>query len=65
MAEFVPTRLVRKAVSTAVAAAQGREMPERVEVLVTVKESPPTAGVPNAAAHAGPRAASRPKSKGD
>jgi ABC-type sugar transport system substrate-binding protein len=46
IADYVPTRLVRKAISTAVAAAQGREITDPVEIQIPVRESPPGAGAP-------------------
>jgi ABC-type sugar transport system substrate-binding protein len=46
IADYVPVRLVRKAVSTAVAAAQGREINNPVEVQIPVRESPPGATSP-------------------
>src|SRR5262249_49743065 len=46
LAEYQPSRLIRKAVSTAVAAAQGREVPERVELPVEIRDSPSKSGVP-------------------
>jgi Periplasmic binding protein domain len=45
VAEFVPTRLVQRAVSVAVAAAQGRNPKEKEEVALTVWESPQGSGV--------------------
>ncbi len=46
IADYVPARLVRKAISTAVAAAQGREITDPVEIQIPVRESPPSAGAP-------------------
>ncbi len=46
IADYVPTRLVKKAISTAVAAAQGREITDPVEVQFPIRESPPSAGAP-------------------
>lgn len=45
IAEYEPTRLIRKAVSVAIAAAQGRESKDREEILIGVAESPTGAGV--------------------
>jgi ABC-type sugar transport system substrate-binding protein len=47
LTEFPASRLVRKAISTAVAAAQGRDVPGRVEFPVVFHDSPPTSGVPH------------------
>jgi ABC-type sugar transport system substrate-binding protein len=44
-AEFVPTKLVRKAISIGVAAARGRDVPPRVELDIPVHDSPPTTGM--------------------
>ena len=44
LAEFVPTRLVRKAITTAVAAAQGRDVPRRVEIPISFHDSPENDG---------------------
>jgi ABC-type sugar transport system substrate-binding protein len=46
LAEFATTRLTRKAVSTAVAAAQGRDVASRVELPVVIQDSPPKSGAP-------------------
>jgi hypothetical protein len=46
IADYVPVRLVKKAVSTAVAVAQGREITDPVEVPNLVRESPPSTGAP-------------------
>jgi ABC-type sugar transport system substrate-binding protein len=45
LAEFAPVRLVRKAVTTAVAAAHGKSLPPRVDLPLIVHESPPKAGL--------------------
>jgi hypothetical protein len=47
LAEFATGRVIRKAISTAVAAAQGRDLPGRVEVPVVVHDSPPQSGLPS------------------
>jgi ABC-type sugar transport system substrate-binding protein len=46
VAEYIPARAVRKAVSLAVAAANGRAVPERVEAPMEFKDSPPKSGAP-------------------
>jgi ABC-type sugar transport system substrate-binding protein len=46
LADYVPTRLVKKAVSTAAQVAQGRDLPDRVEVGITVRVSPEHTGAP-------------------
>src|SRR5262249_7992606 len=51
LAEYVPTRLIRKAISTAVTVAQGRDVPSRVEVAVVVHVSPEKSGAPGVQAH--------------
>jgi ABC-type sugar transport system substrate-binding protein len=45
LGQYVPTRLVRKAITTAVAAARNQEVRSPVEILIEVHESPPKAGV--------------------
>jgi ABC-type sugar transport system substrate-binding protein len=45
IAEYVPIRLIRKATSTAIAMAQGKEMPSQVEIPLVVHDSPENAGV--------------------
>jgi ABC-type sugar transport system substrate-binding protein len=47
LTEFSLSRLVRKAISTAVAAAQGRDLPSRVEFPLVSLDSPPTSGLPH------------------
>ncbi len=47
IAEFVPSRLIQRAVTLAVAAAQGRSLREKEEVSIPLRESPPGAGVPH------------------
>ena len=44
---FVPTRMIRKAISLAVAAARKQEVPSSVEIPVAVHDSPPTTGAPH------------------
>jgi ABC-type sugar transport system substrate-binding protein len=46
VAEYLPTRLVRKAVSTAIAVAQGRDVPNRVEIPIVFRDSPAKSGAP-------------------
>jgi ABC-type sugar transport system substrate-binding protein len=46
VAEFAPLRVVRRAITTAVALARGRELPGRIEIPIVVNDSPETAGVP-------------------
>jgi ABC-type sugar transport system substrate-binding protein len=46
VAEFLPNRLIQKAITAAVAVAQGRSVREKEELPILVIESPPTAGVP-------------------
>ena len=46
LAEYAPTRLIRKGISTAVAVAQGREVPSRVEVPVVMHVSPEKSAAP-------------------
>ena len=45
LGQYTPNRLVRKAVSTAVAIALKQEVHNRVEILIVIHESPPNAGV--------------------
>ena len=45
LAEFMPTRLLRKATSTAIAVAQGRDVPRRVELPIAFHDSPENTGV--------------------
>jgi ABC-type sugar transport system substrate-binding protein len=47
LAEFAPTRLIQRAVSLAVGAAQGRSYRDKEEVAIELHESPPSAGVPH------------------
>jgi ABC-type sugar transport system substrate-binding protein len=46
VAGFVPSRLIRKAITTAVSLAQGHEMPGRVEFAVEVVDSAPDSTTP-------------------
>lgn len=46
VAEFIPTRIVRKAVSLAAQAAAGNPAPEKVELAIVFHDSPPDAGLP-------------------
>jgi ABC-type sugar transport system substrate-binding protein len=48
LAEFAPVRLVRKAVSTAIAAAQGRDVPRRIEVPINIFDSAEKTGLAKA-----------------
>jgi ABC-type sugar transport system substrate-binding protein len=43
VAEFTPTRAIRKAISTAVALSQGRDVPRRVELPINVNDMPENA----------------------
>jgi ABC-type sugar transport system substrate-binding protein len=45
LAEFAPTRLVRKAITTASAAAHGRDVPRRIEMPINFHDSPEKTGV--------------------
>lgn len=54
-AEYVPTRLVRKAISTAVALARGRNVPARVELAIEFVDSAPNTGLPRAQYGSGSR----------
>jgi ABC-type sugar transport system substrate-binding protein len=47
LAEYMPNRLLKKAVTVAVAAAQGKEVKPREEIPINVVESAPTAGAPH------------------
>ncbi|MHB1560826.1 MAG: sugar ABC transporter substrate-binding protein [Isosphaeraceae bacterium] len=46
VAEYVPVRLIRKAISVAASLAQGRSISSPVLMPILVRESPPTAGIP-------------------
>jgi ABC-type sugar transport system substrate-binding protein len=46
VAEYLPNRLIQRAISAAVAVAQGRSVKEKEEIPIPVIESPPTSGVP-------------------
>jgi hypothetical protein len=46
LATYIPTKLVRRAVTTAIAAAQGRDVRGPVELPIEVKDSPPKTGAP-------------------
>jgi hypothetical protein len=46
VAIFSPERLIRKAITTAVHAAEGQRFPERVELRIPVHVSPPEVGAP-------------------
>jgi hypothetical protein len=48
LCEYLPGRVLRKAVSTAVAAAQGRELPRRIEVAIVFHDSPENTGADQA-----------------
>jgi len=45
LAEYVPMRLIRKATSTAIAAAQGRDVQRRIEIPIIFHDSPEKTGV--------------------
>jgi ABC-type sugar transport system substrate-binding protein len=47
LAEFAPAKLIRKAISTAVAVAQGRELPSRVDLPILVHVSPANSVAPH------------------
>jgi hypothetical protein len=47
IAEYLPARLIRRAISVAIAAAQGREVKEKVVIPIEVVKSPPNAGAPH------------------
>jgi ABC-type sugar transport system substrate-binding protein len=53
--EFVPTRMLRKAISTAVSLAQGRDVSSRVEIPVVFHDSPEKAGLPTGQGHPKPK----------
>ena len=46
VAIFSPERLIRKAITTGVLAAEGKRIPERVELRIPVHVSPPKTGAP-------------------
>jgi hypothetical protein len=46
VAGFVPSRLIRKAIATAVSLSQGHELPGRVEFAVEVNDSPEDSTTP-------------------
>jgi ABC-type sugar transport system substrate-binding protein len=54
--EFFPTRMLRKAISTAVSLAQGRNVAGRVEFPVVFHDSPRGAGLPTAQGRSQPKA---------
>jgi ABC-type sugar transport system substrate-binding protein len=45
LAEFTPMRLVRKAITTAAAAAQGKDVPQHIDLPVLFHDSPPGSGL--------------------
>jgi ABC-type sugar transport system substrate-binding protein len=47
IAEFMPNRLIQRAITNAIALAQGRDVREPDELVVTVRESPATAVAPH------------------
>jgi ABC-type sugar transport system substrate-binding protein len=61
VAEFAPLRVVRKAITTAVALARGRVLPGRIEVPINVSDSPEDSGLSRSSTVRGAGAAS-PKS---
>ncbi len=46
LAEFNSTRLVRKAITAAASAGQGKEVPQHIDIPVLFHDSPPGSGVP-------------------
>jgi len=46
LAEFASTRLVRKAITAAAAVAQGKDVPQQIDIPVIFHDSPPGSGVP-------------------
>ena len=60
LGHYVPTRLIRKAVSVAVAAALKQEVPNPVVIPIAIHESPPTAGTPQIQAQTKAQMKSRP-----
>jgi hypothetical protein len=46
IAEFAPLRVLRRAVTTAVALAQGQDLPRRIEIPINVSDSPAKSAVP-------------------
>jgi hypothetical protein len=50
VAIFSPERLIRKAITTAVLAAEGKRFPERIEIRIPVHVSPPSSGAPQMSA---------------
>lgn len=46
VAEFMPTRLIRKAIFTAAAAAEGKPLPDKIELAIVIDDSPPDSGLP-------------------
>jgi ABC-type sugar transport system substrate-binding protein len=45
LAEFDPNRLIRKAVTAAAALAQGKDVPQRIDIPILFHDSPPHSGV--------------------
>lgn len=46
VADFMPTRLVRKAIAAAAAAVDGKPIPEKLELTIEFHDSPPDSGLP-------------------
>ena len=46
VADFMPTRLVRKAIAMAAEVADGKAVPDTIELAIVFHDSPPTTGVP-------------------
>ena len=63
VAGFIPNRVVRKAIATAVSLSQGKDVPSRVEVPVEVHDSDEKATTPQSPAYYKSREAG-PKKKG-
>ena len=59
VAGFAPTRLIRRAITTAVNLAQGRNVPSRVEVPIEIHESPEDSSTPQSPLYYRNKAASK------
>lgn len=64
VAGFVPMRLLRKAITTAVSLAQGRELPPRVELPLEVYDSAAEATTPQSPIYYRNKSAARANEKG-
>ncbi len=62
LGQYVPTRLIRKAVSVAVSVARKQEVPNPVVIPIVIHESQPTAGAPQIQAKAKSQRKSSPSS---